>query len=218
MKILSIKKYTERINNRIVVDYKGAEELVLLGAIETSSGYEYDYAYLNTIHNKVAIPIVKKYDGLKNFNEIKNLNWDNFEGMVIRFADGYRMKIKFADYVALHHIMTGCSSYDVWENLYLFDKLPEELLTKVPDEFYSWIKSLEVKLRGEYQTLLDEYSYIFKQIMLTPRTADRKTFAAAALRYKHSSILFNMLDGKDPRELIWRLIKPAYSKPFADKG
>jgi RNA ligase len=114
--------------------------------------------------------------------------------------------------------MTGCSSYDVWENLMLFDRLPEELLTKVPDEFYSWIKTLEVKLRGEYQKLLDEYEYIFKQIMLTPRTADRKTFAAAALKHKHSSILFNMLDGREPRDLIWRLIKPAYSKPFADKG
>jgi RNA ligase len=43
---------------------------------------------------------------------------------------------------------------------------------------------------------------------------ERKLFAQYALSYRHSELLFAMLDNKDYSKLIWRLLYPNYSKPF----
>ena len=127
------------------------------------------------------------------------------------------MKIKFDDYVALHRIMTNCSSYDVWENLMIFDKLPEELLQKVPDEFYSWMKGLETELRAKYREIEYEALKTFVDIVRAVPEWNRKEFALLATEKKNSGILFSMLNGKPYREAIWKLIKPPYEKPFANK-
>ncbi len=31
---------------------------------------------------------------------------------------------------------------------------------------------------------------------------------------KYPTVLFQMLDGKTPDKVIWKMIKPAFSKPF----
>lgn len=217
MKILSIKKYTERINNRIVVDYKDTEELFLLGIIETESAVELSYEAIKPFTVFTGCPVVKRYDGLKDFESIKALNIDNAEGFVIKFADNLRMKIKFDDYVALHRIMTNCSSYDVWENLMKFDKLPEELLAKVPDEFYTWMKNLENTLRSQYKELEYKYNCIFIDICNKIPEWNKKEFALEAVKSKHSGILFSMYNKKEYREALWKMIKPPYEKPFANK-
>ena len=43
---------------------------------------------------------------------------------------------------------------------------------------------------------------------------DRKDFATKVLHYRHSSVLFSMLDGKSYEDTIWKIIKPKWSKPF----
>ena len=49
---------------------------------------------------------------------------------------------------------------------------------------------------------------------LKSRNLDRKEFAIRAKEYRHSNILFNMLDGKEHKQNIWKIIYPNYSKPF----
>ena len=62
------------------------------------------------------------------------------EGYVIKFKNGFRMKIKGDEYVRLHKILTNISNRDIWE--YLKDNKPfDELLEKVPDEFNDWVKT-----------------------------------------------------------------------------
>jgi RNA ligase len=203
-------------SNRIVVDYGNTEELILLGLIHTESSEELDYEpAFETFCLTTGCPVVHKYDGSKDFEAIKALNIENKEGFVIRFSNGYRMKIKFDEYVALHRIMTNCSSYDVWENLMMFDKLPEELLQKVPDEFYSWMKGLEADLRAKFREIEYEALKDFVEIVRTIPEWNRKEFALLATKRKNSGILFSMLNGKPYTEAIWKLIKPPYEKPFA---
>ena len=212
-------------SNRIVVDYGDMEELVLLGAIETVTDKEIDYAGLDAIGLVLGCPVVKKHDlninGKSGFNlafeSLRDLNLNNEEGYIIKYLDNFRMKAKFPDYCALHSIITNCSSYDVWENLMKFDKLPEELLEKVPDEFYSWIKEMETKLRKNYRDLeyqmMSEFIDVFRNI---PEW-NRKEFALEAVKRKNNGILFAILNKKDYSDKIWKLIKPPYEKPFKDK-
>jgi RNA ligase len=63
------------------------------------------------------------------------------EGFVIRFESGFRVKLKFTEYVRLHKILTNFTSRDIWESLREKRKI-EEILDNVPDEFYQWVKKL----------------------------------------------------------------------------
>ena len=40
----------------------------------------------------------------------------------------------------------------------------------------------------------------------------RKEFAEQALKVKHPSILFAMLDGRDVEPIIWKIIQPEFKK------
>lgn len=96
--------------NRIVVDYGKREELILLAIIDTKTGKEFP-------PKDVGFPIVKRYDGIKDLKDLQALEEDNREGFVVRFKSGYRLKIKFAEYLRIHKLITKVSSIVVWEYL-----------------------------------------------------------------------------------------------------
>ena len=125
------------------------------------------------------------------------------------------MKIKGDEYVRLHRILTNISNRDIWE--YLKDEKPfDELLEKVPDEFNNWVKETIRDLTVRFDNINNEYSEIYEN--LKSRNLDRKEFAIRAKEYRHSNILFNMLDGKEHKQNIWKITYPTYSKPFKNEN
>ena len=197
--------------NRIVVDYAGAERLVLLGRIGTKSGHEYSLDWFR----KNEYDVVREYI-IKDYTRLKSLIGNNFEGFVVRFSNGDRMKIKGEEYVRLHKIMTEVSTKSVWEILSNGGSM-EGLLKDVPDEFYSKIKEYENELITQFNTLNREYKWIFHKIRNVyfeahDKEFNRGEFAKLAKSYKHPSILFNRLDGKDVDPIIWKIIQPEYKK------
>lgn len=210
--------------NRIVVPYD-FEDLILLSVIDNSDGYELRI-HDNEIHlegirfknlcNNLGFKVVKKYDGINDYNTLKSLISNDQEGYVIRFKNGFRMKIKGEEYVRLHRILTGFSNVDIWE--YLKEgKDFNDFLDKVPDEFDMWVKNTKEELKSQYEILENEYQWIFKVLMRSPESETKKGFAESAKRYKHHSILFRMFDKKDYSDYIWKQIRPVYSKPFWQK-
>jgi len=206
--------------NRIVCVYD-FEDLILLGVIHTESGNEVnihnDYnedIRLNNMINNVGFKVVTLYKTWgEGFDILKEEISNDKEGYVIRFKNGFRMKIKGDEYVRLHRILTNISNRDIWE--YLKDGKPmDEILDKVPDEFYDWVKETKENLIVQYNTIENEYKWIFKIINRSPGIKERRVFAEYAKRYKHPNLLFNMLDGRDYSEQIWKLLYPPYSKPF----
>ncbi len=145
---------------------------------------------------------------------MKELNTKNKEGFVLRFfPSNFRMKIKFEDYINLHRIITGISNVVIWE--YLKEcKSIDELIQKVPDEFFDWIKNTESNLISEYRILENEYKVLFKKIRKSVDTEDRKSFAEQAKKHKHPSILFKMLDNSEYNDYIWKVVRPDFKKPF----
>ncbi|HWY10236.1 MAG TPA: hypothetical protein VN026_02870, partial [Bacteroidia bacterium] len=185
--------------NRIVVDYGTMDDLVLLTVINNETGDE-------RIED-IGFPIVKKFDGINDIHELKALEENNKEGFVIRFNNGFRVKMKFAEYVRLHRVITGVSNVVVWE--YLSEgKSFEELLEKVPDEFYNWVKKTQNELTKQFDEILAESKSVFKEF------ETRKETALYFQTQKHPSVLFSMLDKKAPDKIIWKMIRPKFSKPF----
>lgn len=200
--------------NRIVVDYGDYEGLMLLGAYDNRTGEEINRSELEKLEG---FEIVKKYDGVNDFTKLKGMIADNAEGFVIRFKNGFRMKIKGEEYVRLHRILTNFSNVDIWE--YLKDgKNFNDFLDRVPDEFDLWVKKVKEDLEYQYETLDKEYKWIFKILMRSSVCETKKGFAEFAKRYKHPSILFKMFDGKDYSDYIWKQIRPVYQKPFWSKS
>lgn len=197
--------------NRIVVDYGDFEGLVLLAVIETESGKEHAIES----YQHLGFPIAKKYDGLKDLEAIASLNNQNQEGFVIRFASGLRLKFKFTDYVKLHRVLTQVTSKVIWEMLR--DQTPfEDILERVPDEFYNWVKETKANLIVQYQQIEDAAKADFERIIAIADRGDRKEMAKHILTCQNHTILFSLLDGKDYSDYIWRTIKPAHEKPFMD--
>ena len=199
--------------NRIVLDYGNDEKLVLLGTFD-KNGKEMDVE----IWSQWGFDVVKKYDGIKDFKELKSMVKDNQEGFVVRFSNGDRIKVKGVEYLRLHKIMTNVTTTGIWEYLKNGEDVME-LLKDVPDEFYKKIENYIKDLRYYYFQISEDVGKKFDGMMYgkyndkEPIT-DRKEFAEWVLTQpKHmSGILFRMFDKKDYSEIIWNLIRPEFKK------
>ena len=68
-------------------------------------------------------------------------------------------------------------------------------------------------MRTQFDKILTESKVVFKEL------ETRKETALYFQTQKHPSILFSMLDKKTPDKIIWKIIRPKYSKPFKiDEG
>ncbi len=192
------------------------EDIVLLGMIHTKSGDEInihnnqeDIRFKNMISN-IGFRVVMLY---KTWGEGYDILQEEIpkhkEGYVIRFKNGFRMKIKGDEYKRLHRILTNISNRDIWE--YLKENKPfDDILDKVPDEFYNWVKETARDLKIKFEDIDNNYNDIFNSI----NTINRKDFAEKAKQYPHSSLLFAMYDGKQTHKIIWKLLYPNHTKPF----
>jgi hypothetical protein len=186
--------------NRIVLDYGASEELVLLAIIDTQSGEEFPL-------EDIGFPIVEKYDGIKDIHSLAEMNKDNKEGFVIKFSDNFRVKIKFEEYLRLHRIITQVSNLNIWE--YLKTNQPiEEVLERVPDEFFDWVKQTKSDLENQYKAIENHSKADFKVL------DSRKETALYFLTCEYPGVLFAMLDSIDYSDIIWKMIRPTFEKPF----
>ena len=135
------------------------------------------------------------------------------------------MKIKGEEYLRLHKIMTNISTTAVWEML-SEGRDVLEIIKDVPDEFYNKVKSYVRDLKYTYLSL-SEYAGKTHDGFRYGKFGDRdpepskKEFAEFVMKQDKilSPILFSMWDNNNEKvdEIIWKLVKPQYSKPFWQK-
>jgi RNA ligase len=132
------------------------------------------------------------------------------------------MKIKGDEYVRLHRILTNFSTTDIWELLSTKGNM-DEFLERVPDEFDDWVKKVTMELRysffhiNERAGKMHDYfrygKYNDKEYEPTKKEFAlhlEKSNVEPSLR----SVLFAMWDNKPYDHIIWKMIKPKWSKPF----
>jgi RNA ligase len=186
--------------NRIVVDYGDTKDLILISIRETATGDELPL-------ENIGFPLVERYDGITEITTLRKLEQSNREGFVIRFASGFRVKVKFEEYVRLHRLVTQLSNKTIWELLANHQSL-ETILDNVPDEWYDWVKKVDRNFKEQYRAIEAECQQVFKVFPL------RKEAAEYYQKQKYPGILFAMLDRKDYSQIIWKMLKPKFSKAF----
>jgi RNA ligase len=199
--------------NRIVLDYGNDEKLVLLGTFD-KNGKEIDVE----MWSQYGFDVVKKYDGIKDFKELKSMVKDNQKGFVVKFSNGDRVKVKGVEYLRLHKIMTNVTTTGVWEYLKNGEDVLE-LLKDVPDEFYNKIKSYSKDLRYAYFQISERAGKLHdgfrygKYGDVDPEPT-KKEFAEFVLKREKilHPVMFAMWDKKDYSEIIWNLIRPEFKK------
>jgi RNA ligase len=202
--------------NRIVVDYGDAEKLVLLGVIETATGREIPRKNIEE-HLGEYFELVKAYNVTDSWAHLRSQNEPNREGYVIRFSNGFRVKVKFDEYVRLHRIITNVSTVNVWEHLMSGNPMGE-FLEKVPDEFFDWVREVEADLRSQFNfikaTAEAEYALVVKRVGEVPAESYGRVFAERIVNHPMKHLLFSLKNGRNIDEAIWKMIRPEWSKPF----
>lgn len=196
--------------NRIVVDYGDAEKLVVLCAIETETGKEGSIKEMTS----EGWEIVKKYNGIKNIKDVKKMIRNDQEGFVVRFKNGFRMKIKGDEYIRLHHLLTQVTSYDIWRYLRSEGSIPEELLERIPDEFDSWIKKVSTELIRNFEKIENDARNLLNsrpQNVVTKKELAEWVFTQDR---KLQPIMFKMFDEHKYDDIIWKYVKPTFEKAF----
>lgn len=200
--------------NRIVVDYGALEDLVLLGAIDTKTGKEIELCDLTHL----PFNHVKQFD----VESIEDLPKDtqNFEGYVVKFESGLRVKVKLDEYVRLHKIMTGITPNRLWESIKNGDDI-EKMIKELPDEMYDEVMDIVDDIRNSAAALIDVHIAVMAtldlenknrkvQAELIIEACNKKFFISDVSIDLNSGIMFGLLDKRKDAVIkrTWDLVKP----------
>jgi RNA ligase len=108
--------------NRIVCDYGKTDDLYLLGAVDIKYGNSYG-PWEDEVIGPWPAPRASEMRHITTLGEaLSQPPRPGAEGMVLRrWHSEDRVKLKQADYVALHRIITGCTKRRLWEHLAVHD-------------------------------------------------------------------------------------------------
>lgn len=199
--------------NRIVVDYGGLDDLVLLGAVDKSTGRSVPLAEAAEYWTG---PVVSVHP-FRSFGEVSRDGIsENHEGFVVHFQESdLRLKVKSDWYFKMHRLFTQTSARTIWENL--VEGLDvESVFEDLPSEFRDWAIGTARALRDSHRAITENVDATFaKTLSDLGDDWTRKDFALAVSQNPLRGYLFARLDGKDISPMIWRAIKPDSEKPFA---
>lgn len=197
--------------NRIVIDYGGMADLILLGAVHVPSGRTVPAAQVSWPG-----PVVESLPFATFGAALAAPARPNREGLVVHVpSTGDRVKVKYEDYLRLHKIVTGLTARTIWEALVAGGTIAE-ICEPLPDEFHAWAREVAAGLHAEVEDGVVRVEAAYQQIVAAlPEGFSRKDFALVAARHKLRGHLFARLDGKDLRPALWQQIKPEAGQPLA---
>ena len=198
-------------DNRIVLDYAGLDDLILLGGVEIATGAVHDVSRFPDWPG----PATTTFEAATLAEALAMEPRPNAEGVVVRdLATGAMIKIKQADYVELHRIVTSLTARKIHE--WMVDGKPlADFVAPLPDEFHAWCREVADGIAAEVDAESARLQEAFKAAVarmpaqwLPADRAGRKDFALVAAGQPHSWALFALLDGRDIRPELLRRAQP----------
>lgn len=192
--------------NRIVCDYGGLDDLVLLGAVDIATG---SVLGPHEIPGWTG-PRAQAFEAPTLADALALPLRAGAEGIVVRMVDtGAMVKIKQEEYVALHRVIAGLSARGVWEQLGDGASVTE-ICEPLPDEFHAWVRDVHDRLMEALDAAAMSAHAEHRRILAAlPDGWSRKDYAFAAAGHPDRASLFLLLDGKDIKPKIWQDLRPA---------
>jgi len=235
--------------NRIVLDYGDTDDLILLGGVDIETGQAISPIDIVNHHGWPG-PVIRVLDVHTLGGALALPPRPNAEGVVVRYLDGPQagtmVKLKQADYVYLHRIVTGLTSRRIWERLAIWHAMRQEPkptvremaqvlhmdpadVQGVLDAGPDWRTTIEQTAPEEFtewiwRTIADlqrqdgQIALDVEMKVCGLQGMDRKVVAAAIAKHPHRGMIFRELDGKSTVLQRWAAIRPEAEKPFAARG
>lgn len=230
--------------NRIVVSYGNIEDLFLLGAVNIATGR----IVSPHLDNRWPGPKTTTFEAQTLAEALAMPPRPNAEGLVVRQKQPQAMvKIKQADYLRMHAIVSRTSPRVLWEFLAvnacrdLIEKPkhwgsrlgidparaesivnigPEwmtHLVEGVPSEFHDWLRTTVLDLQVKYEQLLLDLIYAATELQ-AKHPNDRKAIALEIKGHPHAGAIFQLIDGKGIKTYCWKQVYPEASKPWSTRS
>lgn len=200
--------------NKIVIDYKGEEKLILLAANHKVKLTEVSREYLEKTAEMTGMPIVQKFNyTIKEMMELQKTIPKDQEGFVVRFADGLRVKIKGEEYLRIHRLISQVTPLAFWDSM-VDGKVRKDFLKELPEEYRTEadkiVNILEEKYMNLKHDIINEFVEAYPAVY-EPGNRDksiRKTLGLKLKEYKHGGAFFAVLDQKSLDSYILKNIRP----------
>lgn len=224
-----LDKHTENINygitplfeiispiNRIVLDYKGVEDVFLLGGVVMDTG-----EVLGPNDERLSSfsgPRTQVFTANTVSEALSMKPRKDAEGVIIRDkATGRMVKIKQQDYLELHRVLTNVTDVTVWKAMR--DNNMDKLLDSAPDETYDAIRAVMKSLTDKYDLLLAEVAANAQKVLnstnmdvTTPEGKKQLAANAFALldnKKDANRVLIYINSGEDRlQRSLWSEIRP----------
>lgn len=193
--------------NRIVLDYKGVDDLFGLCAVNIDTGAT---SYHKDAWNDWPGPRTTTFKHKTLADAVQAAPRANAEGIVVQLLDGSHtmLKIKQEDYKALHKAKGGLTDTTIWEALSKGASVDDVCALCEVDELHDDIRKRATEMVTKVTQRRERVKEQFN--MLSKYAGDRKVFAhkVLALQENNSQFLFALRAGKDINESLWHSIKP----------
>jgi RNA ligase len=199
---------------RIILGYGAERRLVVLGAYNRFTGDEYPRSQVEAWCRTTGLPAVPVLGHLSLEDLLAQQKvLERFEGFVIRFADGRRVKVKTEWYLGIARVMANLTPIALWERLER-GRVPESFMVGVPEELRPLAEKYRAVLEGQFARVRLHVEESLRPL-LARRGSDRPALGryvqehASALGYLRSAV-FLLLDGKADRldAMVRELIYP----------
>lgn len=201
--------------NRIVVDYP--EDRLILTAIRNNENGSYvPYYKMVSTASYADIPVVKAVDGLA----VQDINlfvkqvreWDDGEGVVLRFDSGHMVKVKADDYVLRHKSKDAINQEkNVLQTI--LDDAVDDLVPLLTPEDAERVKEFQ----NAFWVSLEDVACNLAELFVIGNTKypEKKDFAVEFVQKivlpKYAPIMYAMKAGKGSEEVLIEMIGKSLS-------
>lgn len=201
--------------NRIVVSYS-EDQLILTGIRNLTEGNYLPYFNMVELAQHWNIPVVQAVNGLA----VQNIElfvqqvreWDDGEGIVLRFDSGHMVKVKSADYVLRHKTKDSISQEKNVLQTILNDAV-DDLIPLLTPEDADRIQRFQNAFWMSVDDLASEMADLYNAGNLM--YPEKKDFAVEFVQKKilpiHAPIMYGMKGGKGSKEVIVEMIHKSIS-------
>ena len=182
------------------------DDIFLLAIIDTDTGLETD-----SIDNyRDILSVTKHYDGIKDWKNIRNeFDGENREGFVIRFSNGFRMKLKYEQYFKIHFLRSMLSKK------YIVECLADDKIKNVEENISQLDEENQIYYHQKMKEIQDRYLEIENTMLSMYRSPDeffsQSEYASWVMNDPshngYTGMMFSKSKGKDYSGIIWKIIK-----------
>jgi RNA ligase len=201
--------------NRIVVDYGEYSGLVLLDVIDNETGKS-DLQEFDDFEWPEKVSRTILFNGFDSGQAAEIPDGD--EGFVYLWPEkNFRTKMKSAEYIELHKLISHLSEKSVWEQL-VAGKTIDQIKAGLPDEFYGFVDKTYEQIMENVGRIMQKVAIEFYNLRekfpeyARPQDVPRKDIAQEIVKSDNKKYLFQMLDGKPIYPVALQDSKPKTNK------